>query len=85
MTERESWQVEGSAAEVYESQLVPAIFAEWAPRLVGAANVIQGNRILDVACGTGIVAREASTRIGTDGTVTGFEEVTCLIYIKKSF
>jgi hypothetical protein len=27
----ERWQVTGSAAEVYERQLVPAIFGPWAP------------------------------------------------------
>jgi hypothetical protein len=33
----EQWQVAGSAAQVYERQLVPAIFAPWAPRVLDLA------------------------------------------------
>ena len=51
------WQVAGNAAEVYEKELVPAIFAPWAPLVLGLADPQIGDRVLDVACGTGIVAR----------------------------
>lgn len=68
----ESFQLSSAAAELYESKFVPAIFAEWAPRTVDAAEPEPGHRILDVACGTGIVAREAARRAGPDG-VTGVD------------
>jgi ubiquinone/menaquinone biosynthesis C-methylase UbiE len=53
----ETFQLSVEAAEVYESQFVPALFAEWAPHLVTAAGVAPGQAVLDVACGTGVVAR----------------------------
>jgi len=55
-------QVTRSAAEVYEEFFVPALFGAWAPRLCDAAAVGRGQRLLDVACGSGVVAREAARR-----------------------
>ena len=59
ISEPSGWQVRGSAAENYERYLVPAIFASWVPDLLEAAALREGHRVLDVACGTGIVARGA--------------------------
>jgi SAM-dependent methyltransferase len=50
---------------------VPALFAEWAPHLVEAAGVAPGQAVLDVACGTGVVARAAADRMGGRGRVVG--------------
>ena len=72
-TPTESFQIPLEAAEVYESRFVPAIFAEWAPRLVDLAGVGRGQSVLDVACGTGIVARTAALRVGRGGEVTGVD------------
>jgi ubiquinone/menaquinone biosynthesis C-methylase UbiE len=66
----EGWQVAGDAARVYERELVPALFAEWPLPLLDAARVSTRSRVLDVACGTGIVVRAALAReciaVGTD-------------------
>jgi SAM-dependent methyltransferase len=56
----ESFQIPIEAAEAYEADFVPAFFAQWAPILCDAARVSVGQRVLDVACGTGIVARTAA-------------------------
>jgi SAM-dependent methyltransferase len=69
----ERWQVTGSAAEVYQRQLVPAIFAPWAPRVLDLAAPAAGARVLDVACGTGVVARLAAERVGPGGRVVGLD------------
>jgi ubiquinone/menaquinone biosynthesis C-methylase UbiE len=73
MSDQGQWQVAGDAAEVYERALVPAIFAPWAPLVVALADPRPGERVLDVACGTGVVARLASQRVGRTGTVVGLD------------
>jgi SAM-dependent methyltransferase len=72
MGHQERWQLAGNAAEAYERYLVPAIFEGWARRLVELAALRPGERALDVACGTGIVARLAAQRAGS-GRVVGFD------------
>jgi len=69
----ETFQLSLEAAEVYESRFVPAIFGEWAPHLVQAAGVAPGQAVLDVGCGTGVVAREAADRMGGQGRVVGLD------------
>lgn len=66
-------QVTRSAAEVYEQLFVPALFAEWSVRMIDFAGVAPGDDVLDVACGTGVLARQAARRVGETGTVTGID------------
>jgi ubiquinone/menaquinone biosynthesis C-methylase UbiE len=63
----------GSAAEIYERHMVPAIFGPWAEDLLALAPPKLGERVLDVACGTGVVARLAAQGVGPNGTVVGFD------------
>jgi SAM-dependent methyltransferase len=66
-------QVTGSAAEIYEAFFVPALFGQWAPKVADAARIAPGQSVLDVACGTGILARAATKRVAPDGTVVGLD------------
>jgi ubiquinone/menaquinone biosynthesis C-methylase UbiE len=69
-TAKETFKISAAAAELYESQFVPALFAEWAPRLTELVGVAPGQAVLDVACGTGIVARTvADIQRGRDRVV----------------
>jgi ubiquinone/menaquinone biosynthesis C-methylase UbiE len=60
-------------AEIYEQEMVPAIFARWAPELVDHGGARPGHRVLDVACGTGVVTRLLSERVRPSGRVVGLD------------
>ncbi len=62
-------QVSGSAAEVYETFFVPALFQEWTGRVADAAQIQAGDRVLDVACGTGVLTRTVAERVGKNGVI----------------
>jgi ubiquinone/menaquinone biosynthesis C-methylase UbiE len=62
-----------AAAQAYETLFVPALFAPWAPWVCDGVAPLTGKRVLDVACGTGVLAREAAGRVGPAGTVAGLD------------
>jgi ubiquinone/menaquinone biosynthesis C-methylase UbiE len=62
-----------SPAKIYEYYMVPAIFTPWVPALLGLAAPRVGERVLDVACGTGVVARQAVSQVGPSGRVVGLD------------
>lgn len=73
MSDRGQWQVAGNAAETYERALTPAVFAAWAPLVVALGDPRSGERVLDVACGTGVVTRLVAQRVGQTGKVVGLD------------
>ena len=83
MSTTETFEISLTAAEAYESTFVPAIFAEWAPLLVDAAGVRPGQAVLDVACGTGIVARTAADRLDGDGVVVGLDRNEAMLTVAR--
>jgi ubiquinone/menaquinone biosynthesis C-methylase UbiE len=73
MGEQSGWQISGNAPEAYERYVIPALFSEWAHDLVETAALQAGERVLDVACGTGVVARSAAPVVGGTGQVVGVD------------
>lgn len=68
---QETFQLAGNAAAIYEAQKVPAIFGPLAEATLEAVAPTAGDAILDVACGTGIVARMARRRLGPGPRIVG--------------
>lgn len=71
------------AASAYEALFVPALFGQWAPKVADAAQIRAGQRVLDVACGTGILAREAASRAGSNGYVAGIDPSPGMIAVAE--
>jgi ubiquinone/menaquinone biosynthesis C-methylase UbiE len=80
----ERWQLEGGAAELYQRHLVSAVTALWASDLVERVDVRAGDRVLDVACGTGVVARAAADRVGANGHVAGLDINPAMLAVARS-
>ena len=74
----------GSPPENYQRYFVPAIGLPAAKRLVEEAALRAGERVLDVACGTGAVARLASAAVGTDGAVAGLDINPGMLAVARS-
>jgi ubiquinone/menaquinone biosynthesis C-methylase UbiE len=74
----------GTAPENYERYFVPAIGRPLAHALVDLAGVRPGQRVLDVACGTGIVASVAAERVGADGLVAGADLNPGMLAVARS-
>jgi SAM-dependent methyltransferase len=68
-----SWHATADAATIYQDVVVPALMEEWAPRVAAAAEIRPGQRVLDVACGTGVLTRAAAIRTGQSGAVSGLD------------
>ena len=83
MSQDEHWQLDGSAPELYQRYLVPAITSLWAADLIERADPKEDEAALDVACGTGVVTRLAAARIGS-GRVVGLDFNAGMLAVARS-
>lgn len=73
-----------SAAQNYERFFVPAVGRPVATLLVADAKLQPGERVLDVACGTGVVARLASEQVGAGGSVAGVDPNPAMLAVARN-
>jgi ubiquinone/menaquinone biosynthesis C-methylase UbiE len=74
----------GNAPEAYQRYFVPAIGLPLATDLVRTAALREGERVLDVACGTGVVSRLAAAIVGGKGRVAGADINPAMLQTARS-
>lgn len=84
MGDNKTGQVTEDAARIYEEIYVPSLFEKWAPVVADAADIQDWHTVLDVACGTGLLAITVNDRIGPRGSVTGVDINDGMLQIAKS-
>jgi len=84
MNTHEQWQLTMKAADLYERYPARYILGPCVPSLIDAARLAAGERVLDVACGTGVVARAAAKRVGPAGRVVGVDLNPGMIAVARS-
>ena len=74
-----SFQLSGSAAEIYENTMVPLWMGRWAEALLELVSLNAGESVLDVACGTGVTTRLAKRHVGVNGRGAGLDINTSML------
>lgn len=75
---------QASFPEMYERWLVGPLFRPWAEMTLEEVRLSPGDRVLDIACGTGIVARVARGRLGESGYVVGIDISPDMLAVARS-
>jgi ubiquinone/menaquinone biosynthesis C-methylase UbiE len=74
----------GNPAQVYEDYMVRHQFRPWAAELLDRAKPQPGERVLDVACGTGIVARMVAQQMKGQVHITGLDLSPAMVEVARS-
>ncbi|HET6848074.1 MAG TPA: methyltransferase domain-containing protein [Gaiellales bacterium] len=74
----------GSFAEHYDRVLVPAMFAPLADAVAAAVEAAPGDRVLDVACGTGALTRVLAQRVAPGGEVVGVDVAEGMLEVARA-
>lgn len=71
-------------AEVYERHLGPTIADPWTRVLLEYAALKSGDRVLDLACGTGSVARQVAPIVGGEGRVVAYDINSAMLDVGRA-
>lgn len=79
----ETFQLNASAATIYEEQKVKAMFGPLAEAILDIVKILKNDRILDIACGTGIVSRTIHEKITPYATIFGIDVNESMLNMAK--
>lgn len=79
-----SFSAPKNPAEAYQAYMVPTMFLPWSGELLSRVGLRPGDRVLDLACGTGVVARGAAARVGEKGAVVGIDPSPAMLDVARS-
>ena len=85
MTEQRNYWLQSDAAKTYEEQNVPSLLRPLAELTLQRVVVNEGDRIIDVACGTGILGRLVAQKLGTAGSVVGVDLNPAMIEVAREY
>lgn len=71
-------------AEAYERFIAQNIFVPWTADLIQRARPKMGDRVLDLACGTGIVTRHIAPLVGPQGKLVGLDISPDMLAVARS-
>lgn len=77
------WQLDEAGADAYERNLVPRFFEPFAVDLVESLDLQPGQHLLDIACGTGVVARHAAPQLAPGGRVTAVDISPAMLAVAR--
>lgn len=77
------WQLDETGAGAYERNLVPRFFEPFAADLLEGLDLQPGEHLLDVACGTGVVARHAAPKLAPTGQVTAVDISPAMLSVAR--
>ena len=84
MSEQSGYQISNDAAKAREQYSVRYFIGPWTPGLVALAALQPGERVLDLACGSGLVARLVAPQVGPTGRVTGLDINAAMLDVARS-
>lgn len=77
-------KVDTTAALAYDNYMVPSLFGSWVDDVIALAHLRPGERVLDVACGTGTATHAAANRVMPNGSVAGLDVDPGMIEVARA-
>jgi ubiquinone/menaquinone biosynthesis C-methylase UbiE len=84
MVQQATAAVQPNPAEIYERHFVPQLMLPCSDELLQRVPPSPGERVVDVACGTGLIARRVAPFVGDTGSVVGVDISPAMLGVAQS-